>query len=123
MNRAVNIADASVNTLDYLVAQITKPCRVRFGPNVVSHDPFLDGRRKLYRPSQAWEDGGPIIERHEIGIKRNAPCSAGRQWEASPSITRAGGKWGYGTTPLIAAMRAFLISKLGERAEVPEEFL
>lgn len=30
--------------------------------------------------STDWSQGGPIIEREEIGIKRNAPCSAGREW-------------------------------------------
>ncbi len=76
-----------------------------------------------YTPSTDWAQGGPIIEREEIGIKRNAPCSAGREWEASPSITAkgAGGKWGYGATPLIAAMRCFCASKLGDEVEIPKE--
>lgn len=78
-----------------------------------------------YRPSSSWMEGGPIIEREEIGIKRNAPCSAGREWEASPSITAkgAGGKYGYGPTPLIAAMRCFVASKLGDEVEVPKELI
>jgi len=78
---------------------------------------------RMYSPSTNWERGGPIIEREEIGLKRNAPCSTGREWEASPSITAkgAGGKWGYGPTPLIAAMRAYVASKLGNEVEIPEE--
>ena len=73
--------------------------------------------------STDWAQGGPIIEREEIGIKRNSPCSDGRQWEASPSITAkgAGGKWGYGPTPLIAAMRCYATSKLGDDIDIPEE--
>jgi hypothetical protein len=73
--------------------------------------------------SEQWAQGGPIIEREEIGLKRNAPCSIGCQWEASPSITAkgAGGKWGYGPTPLIAAMRCYVASKLGDEIEIPEE--
>jgi hypothetical protein len=76
-----------------------------------------------YLPSTDWAQGGPIIEREEIGIKRNSPCSDGRQWEASPSITAkgAGGKWGYGPTPLIAAMRCYATSKLGDDIDIPEE--
>lgn len=75
--------------------------------------------------STDWAHGGPIIEREEIGIKRNSPCSDGRQWEASPSITAkgAGGKWGYGPTPLVAAMRCYVASKLGEEVEIPEELV
>jgi len=70
-----------------------------------------------------WSYGGPIIEREEIGISRNVPCSQGRGWEARPSITAkgAGGRWGYGPTPLIAAMRCYVASKLGDTIDLPEE--
>jgi len=76
-----------------------------------------------WQPSTDWAQGGPIIEREEIGLKRNAPCSNGREWEASPSITAkgAGGKYGYGPTPLVAAMRCYVASKLGDEVEVPKE--
>jgi hypothetical protein len=85
--------------------------------NVVYHGPAWT------KFSTDWAQGGPIIEQEEIGIKRNSPCSDGRQWEASPSITAkgAGGKWGYGPTPLIAAMRCYVASKLGDEVEIPEE--
>lgn len=84
------------------------------------------GVTHVLRPySEQWSQGGPIIEREELGLKRNAPCSQGREWEASPSITAkgAGGKWGYGPTPLIAAMRCYVASKLGDEIDVPEELL
>ena len=78
-----------------------------------------------WKPSSSWAQGGLIIEREELGLKRNAPCSQGREWEASPSITAkgAGGKWGYGPTPLIAAMRGFVASRLGAEVDIPEELL
>lgn len=79
---------------------------------------------RTYNPStdDAW--AGPIIDEMEIGTKRNAPCSPGCEWEASPSITAkgAGGKWGYGPTRKIAAMRCFVASKLGDEIELPKEF-
>lgn len=76
-----------------------------------------------YHPSTDWSIGGPIIEREEIGTRRNAPCSRGREWEASPSITAkgAGGRWGYGPTPLIAAMRCYCCSELGDVIDIPDE--
>ena len=79
----------------------------------------------MYRPSVDWAVGGPLIEREELGLKRNAPCSQGREWEASPSITAkgAGGKWGYGPTPLIAAMRCLVASHLGDEVDVPDELV
>lgn len=79
----------------------------------------------LYWYSTDWSQGGPIIERQEIGLRRNAPCSQGREWEVSPSITAkgGGGKWGYGPTPLVAAMRCYVASRLGDEADIPEELL
>ena len=79
----------------------------------------------LYNPTEEWAIGGPIIEQQEIGIRTNAPCSAGHEWEASPSITAkgAGGRWGYGPTPLIAAMRCYVASNLGDEVEVPDELI
>lgn len=78
-----------------------------------------------FTPSTNWAQGGPLIEREELGLKRNAPCSQGREWEASPSITAkgAGGKWGYGPTPLIAAMRCYCCTKLGEYVDIPDELV
>lgn len=78
-----------------------------------------------YQPSDNWVIGGPIIEREEIGLRMNLPCSPGRRWEGRPSpLARgAGGKYGYGPTALIAAMRCYVASKLGEEVEIPEELL
>ena len=84
------------------------------------------GVTHVLRPySEQWSQGGPIIQREEIGLRRNAPCSRGREWEASPSITAkgAGGKWGYGPTPLIAAMRCLVASRLGDEVDVPDELV
>ena len=76
-----------------------------------------------YHPSTDWARGGPIIEREEIGLRMNVPCSPGRTWEGRPSplAKGAGGKFGYGPTPLIAAMRCLVASKLGEEVEIPKE--
>lgn len=74
-------------------------------------------------PSTDWAHGGPIIEREEIGLRMNVPCSPGRTWEGRPSplAKGAGGKFGYGPTPLIAAMRCYCYSKLGDEIDIPEE--
>jgi len=118
----IKVAEATGPVLDWMVAKAE------------GHETTIDGygciiRRNnvidRFEPSTDWGWGGPIIEREEIGIRRNAPCSKGCEWQGSPSITAkgAGGKWGYGPTPLIAAMRCFVASKLGEEVDVPEELL
>ena len=59
-----------------------------------------------------WEHGGPIIERERIQIKENG-CG---HWFAKIGK----GKWMRGPTPLIAAMRCYVASKLGDDVNVPE---
>jgi len=80
-------------------------------------------RHEECRPSTDWAQAGPIIEHEEIGIKRRAPCFPQEQWEASGSITAKGaGYWfAVGPTPLIAAMRCYVASKLGDKVDIPEE--
>jgi hypothetical protein len=76
-----------------------------------------------WSPSTDWAQGGPIIEREEITIKHIIPATRDSIWQAHPSMSAkgAGGKWGIGPTPLIAAMRCYVASKLGESVDVPEE--
>ena len=109
------ITDIGFDEDGNLMVYVPGPVRVR---GVIIRDPYT-----LWAPSRIWEQGGPIIEREEIGTRRNAPCSKGREWEAMPSITAkgAGGCCGYGPTPLIAAMRCYVASRLGDEVDIPEE--
>jgi hypothetical protein len=66
--------------------------------------------------STNWAQGGPIIERE--GITLASPTPIASEWCAM--------LWGVkakqsGTTPLIAAMRCFVASKLGDNIEIPKE--
>lgn len=124
----IKVAEAAGPVLDWMVATVLgglyQSASVREAFWIWPGEPVRYSKAPL-NYSTDWAHGGPIIEREEIGIRRNAPCSKGREWQASPSITAkgAGGKWGYGPTPLIAAMRCFVASKLGEEVEVPKELL
>lgn len=66
-----------------------------------------------YSPSTDWTQGGPIIEREGIAT---LPCPRG--WAARIGF---GSEYIEGTTPLIAAMRCYVASKLGDEVEIPEE--
>lgn len=74
--------------------------------------------------STDWSQGGPIIERECIELHAyNAASSAPKNpeyWEATIFIEDEVIEC-YGPTPLIAAMRAFVASKLSDEVEVPEE--
>jgi len=71
------------------------------------------GTRKPYGPSTNWSQGGPIIEREKIDVWTHA----GKEWAASVDKGRNEFK---GSTFLIAAMRCFVTSKLGDEIEIPE---
>jgi hypothetical protein len=71
----------------------------------------------LYTPSTDWSQGGPIIEREGIGTFKEDVA-----WVAT--LPRA--SWLMelcGPTPLIAAMRCYCASKLGDTVEIPEELI
>ena len=90
-------------------------------------DPNYWIRVDEFSPSTRWSQGGPIIEREGIDVftEKKTPES----WVASIARYQNGGRlvgWRihqYGPTPLIAAMRAYVVSKLGDEAEIPEELL
>lgn len=67
------------------------------------------------RYSVEWVRGGPIIERERIWLA--APIGLRPMWSASVGDDT---DCVLGPTPLIAAMRAFVASKLGDEVEVPE---
>ena len=113
--------------------------------------PELPEPKCYYHPSTNWAQGGPIIEREGISIIRcdddyktdakgfttnkRIPVwaaehggghsahetygSQGDYWGDSYEITEA--YCSYGTTLLIATMRCYVASKLGDEIEVPEE--
>ena len=66
-------------------------------------------------PSISWEQGGTIIEREEINILNQNRIVA---WQRGRETFGAGGP-----TPLIAAMRCYVASKLGDDVEIPEEMM
>lgn len=76
--------------------------------------------------STNWSQGGPIIERENIDTfteKKSYPDS----WLASVARYQNAKKlvgWRihqYGPTPLIAAMRCYVASKLGDTVQIPKE--
>ena len=68
----------------------------------------------IFRPSTDWAQGGPIIEREGISINSHLD---GHEWFARDY-------WGMNEQadekPLIAAMRCYVASKLGDEVNVPE---
>lgn len=78
---------------------------IRVGPS--GHD--------IFAPSIDWAQGGPIIEWENICL-RGIKGGFHAWYHQRPPKT-------FGPTMLVAAMRCYVASKLGDTAEVPEELL
>ena len=100
----------------------------------VSLESFMSAQdfvEHAYQYSTTWSQGGPIVEREyiQVNVKRligtsesGAEVDVPDGWQAHKSSRYwMSPKVFYGPTPLIAAMRAFVASKLGDEIELPEE--
>jgi len=71
-----------------------------------------------------WAQGGPIIEREGIAIDCIRSDGNIDSWQAG-SMVAGDDNWDsgvqYGTMPLIAAMRCYVASKLGDEVKIPTE--
>lgn len=69
--------------------------------------------------STDWSQGGPIIERERIELNIDPQT---QQWVATRYVDTVVNEQD-GPTPLIAAMRCFVSSRLGESVDVPDELV
>mgnify|MGYP001118831958 CR=1 FL=1 len=84
----------------------------------------------VYNPTENWSQAGPIIEREEIhllGPYEHHPkgltgwgSHAKYRGKTNPGSALA---VAHGPTPLVAAMRCFVLDKLGDTIDIPEELL
>jgi hypothetical protein len=117
--------------LDWAVAKCEGATDFRFD-TVATYWITLDGKDRAlskgwaqsFNPSTDWSQGGPIIERAGIEIRvhcthNNAITSWGaeKDWPMGKTIGCCG------PTPLIAAMRCHVASKLGDEVDVPDELI
>lgn len=111
--KTIKVSEATGVELDWLVAKC-EGYKVAYLPetaDVVIND---RGVTMYFDPCSEWSWGGPIIEREKISTEHSDKYG----W-----ITSKKGPCSIGPTPLIAAMRCYVASKLGETAEVPEELV
>jgi hypothetical protein len=72
-------------------------------------------------PSTNWAHGGPIIEREGITTSPHSTHNGViREWKAGRDWPMSHSPYHFGTTPLIAAMRCYVASKLGDTVDIPE---
>lgn len=123
----VKVSELSGAALDWAVAYLEK------------QEIFLDkdaksfmclGEMNLFRfsPTKYWAQGGPIIERGLNNLFKHNQLDKSKPpvWCAVINVPSEHGTMLLqydGPTPLIAAMRCFVASKLGEEVEIPKELL
>ena len=83
-----------------------------------------------YTPSTDWAQGGPIIDREDIAMSSKPDGLWAAYAPKGTRLVQHGGKdvevfhWTFkqeGYTPLVAAMRCYVASKLGDEVEIPKE--
>jgi len=121
----VKVSELTNTALDWAVAKcelIQHLTSLGKTPNYEQCDSIALSKTRLgLGYSTNWALGGPIIERELIRVV--APKVQGVCWVArSPDGINA---WheAIGPTPLIAAMRCYVASKLGDEIKIPEELL
>ena len=67
--------------------------------------------------STVWAKGGPIIERERIDLSSRAMADGSVSWSAGQGVMHHQ----RGPTPLIAAMRCYVASKLGDTVQIPKD--
>ena len=124
--KTIKVSETTRIQLDWLVAKCER----------IELFPWPNGTLNIYRPVTddyavwephcRWEQSGPIIEREKISIETWNDDIPGLEWAASCEVTTD--QYGEtsrrdynGPTPLIAAMRCYVASKMGDVVEVPEE--
>lgn len=116
--QVVKVSEVSGPALDWLVAT----CEGHLASITESDEVVIlrEGVTDYFDPHRNWGWAGPIIEREKIG---HCWCSDGysqaHQFDAEDEFNSA--FYQTGPTPLIAAMRCYVASKLGETVEVPDE--
>jgi len=108
---------AEDGTLDWAVAKCLNVDEYILNESFMTRWTDDDDECENYHYSSDWAQGGPIIEREDIDTVKVGV----KQWRGR--IEGGNPVSGYGPTPLIAAMRCYVASKLGDTVDIPEELI
>lgn len=130
----IKTADLIGPALDWAVAKAQGRTEIKIFSRTRSNDrgwievrfnPEPKAATARFAPSENWDQGGPIIEREGIKvgiIDDDVPIIWAAQlsdpWGKRTSVHSC-----TGPTPLIAAMRCFVASRLGDEIDIPEGLL
>lgn len=121
----IKVSETTPLQLDYLVAKCEGETlsQASLAFQIKEHGCLQRPHLGSWKPSTSWAQGGVILEREKItvGYERYG-AQGGETWDAVKKAFDDTVLWlEYAPTPLIAAMRCFVASKLGDEVDVPEE--
>ena len=119
----IKVSEATPLQLDWMVANCEGYEIVRMrGSEITFLDRTEDGAlsERHINYSTDWSQGGPIIEREFIELTTTNRSNA-EIWEAIFPGRGEDSVVQYGPTPLIAAMRCYVVAKWNDEVEIPEE--
>lgn len=132
----IKTREATPLQLNWLVAKIEGyPVSLSKTGFLIFIDPLIQcgPRGSAYSPTTDWSQGEPIIEREGINIFKHNKLDVSEpdKWCAHKVVPRPNMEGSTnmvaiapdGPTPLIASMRCFVASKLGDEVDVPEELV
>lgn len=123
----MKVANLSGAALDWAVAKCEGWNRLRPNPHKFNQALIMSDDRgdsqflSELNYSTNWSQGGPIIEREMragMHLSNNCAFYADADEFGDIDLHKVNG-----STPLIAAMRCYVASKLGDEIEIPEELL
>jgi hypothetical protein len=129
----IKTSEATELQLDFLVAK-SEGIEVRLDYHSHNFYETIDPRvaeyynnaleMTVYNPSDYWLHGGPIIEREKISIEHLTGAGDGGVdvWVATCDVQLKIFEK-QGNTPLIAAMRCYVASKMGDDIDIPTEIM
>ena len=121
----VKTADLIGTALDWAVAKCLGATRIQlyqYNGRRMIRVSLPEGIHAPWEPSRYWGQGGPIIEREWLDLTSwPNESDEDMRWECTQYDSITGRT--FGPTPLIAAMRCYVASRLGDEIEIPEELL
>ena len=110
------------DALDWAVALIEYPEWKEQGYlEVFPYDLHFDDG-EVYSPSTNWTQAGPIIERERISLEfMPGAGDAGADVWVATRVEGSSVSEECAESPLVAAMRCYVASQLGDEVEVPED--
>jgi hypothetical protein len=149
--RQVKTSELTGPALDWAVAHCQDIATV-YQNGELRRPPAQFSDQEIYSPSTNWEQGGPIIEDESITIIRhdddyatdkqgftttkripvwgaeaheqnNTTQSYEGEYFEDPTYLIGSWDMSYGPTPLVAAMRAYVNSRIGSTVSIPDQII